>query len=333
MWLTYMKIKYRIGSLLIIFSMLATYCTSYVNASERDKYLAAAPLEAQSTATEDQLNTLTPELVNQLIEEGEAEVSFEIRSVDDFTTEEILEDEGLRMLIENRGGDVARASDRGYDDGRIYTLTVDSSMGILKCFSMPRTMILAVDVGNSGSSSIYTKFYVEEYVTVNGVRQDDWPSYITFTNFDVTMGCGKNTIFTATADVSGNDMRSPVGNIDFSALFGILSNALGFNSLGTLLDALGTVVIDSQDWVYSEEIDDNSYVRLIRAQWGSIDLIDDSAYLMLECLMSAKDTFYSAETTYAAAQWTFDVYAGVPHLSSLALDVTLTPTVEYSLVP
>lgn len=278
---------------------------------------------------------LTQEVIDEKIANGEAEIRFDVRMLSEFSQEEIANNEGLQQLVRDVEAEqpLTRATNQGKKDGRVYSATITVDLYTIECFSMPRTEILAVDVGNTGSSDISTRMYVYEYVTIDGVRTEDLSNYIIYGNIEASLGCGANTCITSIAKVSGDDNKNTSVNVDFSSLFSTLTNAAGYSTLSTLLSALGSISFSGSNYQLSTSLTGKN-IRVVGAKWkSSVDLNENNSYLTLYATMSAERSFTASTSAYAAAQWTFDVFLGYPKLSSTAVDVVVASSTQYALVP
>lgn len=250
-----------------------------------------------------QSHKITEEEVLQEIENGSAKVTNEVRDISSFTSSEIMEDQGLRELLDEISKPVPYATHTENMTGSIYSTTVETSSGdIIKYYSTPIIYIKVADLDRGGSGNFTSTFRPEVRTTVNG-QSEDWGGYIVYKDMKVELGCGENTVFTDIVKVDGQSEKEGI----VKALFGFATSLYGLGTVSDIFSLFDEITYSGNSVSSMHLVKDD--IRAVGAKVNAV-VADAGQYAVVGCDVSTEENLGTVINTNSAARWTFDVYFG-----------------------
>lgn len=266
------------------------------------------------------------------IENGTATIISESRDISTFTDAEINADPGLSELFAKINRPTTYDFNEYRGTGTLYRTTVTLSSGDTAVYNLyPYCTLNVGDVPTAGDASIVTALKIVETITVNGKVETGWDNYIHLKNISVSMGCGKNTVFSQNIRVGGTGRESIVEIIDAPALLGTAISATEFTTVAAIISAFSAINYPSSPYYTTSTAVTDANTRAIGATWkSSLRLQNSDHELWAESSLSTqKSSLATNVSTYAATEWAYDVFYGVGSIVPQFSNVTLSVSGSY----
>lgn len=264
------------------------------------------------------------------LENGTATEVFEEIDLSTLTPTDIQNDIGLSLIvsdiIENEIGILPGIDPLSYTytlSGVAYTDTItDASGSTVKYYLAPRATVSYANCSHyGGTGNWYSKLYVYEYVTLDGVVQSAYENRIKLKNITGSIGVGPNIDF---SDVTVTKSTSTPLSVNYLALLGSLLSASNTTE-AAIISALASITPSTQ-LSASQKYTLSNTRNMVKCAFASGVTVNESDHFVkINVTASTTDPNKTLSVSVPVVfNWAYSVYKGTSSTGSATIKKSYT---------